>query len=64
MRTNMFGLGIPEVVLIVLAIGVLFFGSSKILDLSRSLGRVSGEFKKSKQDIERELHEGEQEAKS
>lgn len=60
----MFGLGIPEVVLIVLAIGVLFFGSGKILDMSRSLGRVSGEFKKSKQDIERELHEGEQEAKS
>lgn len=58
----MFGLGIPELVLIALALGVLFFGGPKILELSKSLGRASGEFKKGKQDVERELHAGEQEA--
>lgn len=51
----MFGIGIPEIVLIILAIGILFFGGSKIIDLSRSLGRASGEFKKGKLEIEREL---------
>lgn len=55
----MFGLGIPEIVLIVLAAGVLFFGSGKIVELARSLGRASGEFKKGKQDIEKELKAGE-----
>ncbi len=60
----MFGLGIPEIVLIVLAVGVLFFGSGKIVDMARSMGRVSGEFKKGKQDIERELKAGEQEGES
>lgn len=58
----MFGLGIPEVVLIVLAAGVLFFGSKKIVEISRSIGRVSGEFKKGKREVERELREGEKES--
>ena len=48
---------------IVLAVGVLFFGGSKIAEFSRSIGRVSGEFKKGKQDIERELKSGEEETK-
>lgn len=58
----MFGLGIPEIVLIVLAAGVLFFGSGKIVELARSLGRASGEFKKGKQDIEKELKAGDDES--
>jgi len=58
----MFGIGIPEVIIIGLAIAVLFFGGKKALELSRSLGRVTGEFKKGKQDIERELRESEREA--
>lgn len=58
----MFGLGIPEIVLIILALGVLFFGSGKILDIARSLGRFTGEFKKGKGDIERELKTGEESA--
>ncbi len=57
----MFGIGIPELILIALAIGILFFGSKKILELSRSFGRVSGEFKKGKKEIERELKGGEEE---
>ena len=60
----MFGLGIPEIILIALAVGILFFGSKKILDLSRAAGRMSGEFKKGKQDIEKELKMGEEETKS
>ncbi len=55
----MFGLGLPEVVIIALAVAVFFFGGKKIVELSRSMGRVSGEFKKGKMDIERELRESE-----
>jgi len=51
----MFGLGMSEVLIIALVIGILLFGSKKIVEIARSLGRFSGEFKKGKQDIEREL---------
>lgn len=60
----MFGLGIPEIILILLAVGILFFGSKKILELSRSMGRVSGEFKKGRSDIEKEIKEGMSEGES
>ena len=60
----MFGLGIPEIILIALAVGILFFGSKKILEFSRAAGRVSGEFKKGRADIEKELKMGEEETKS
>ena len=51
----MFGLGVPEIILIILAVAVLFFGGSKIIEFARSLGRLSGEFRKGKADVEREL---------
>lgn len=51
----MFGLGLPEIIVILLAIGILLFGGKKIVELARSMGRVSGEFKKGKQEIEKEL---------
>ena len=57
----MFGLGLPEIVLIVLVVGILFFGSKKITDFARSIGHASGEFKKGKKEIE-ELRRGEEEA--
>jgi Sec-independent protein translocase protein TatA len=60
----MFGLGIPEVLVLLLAFGILFFGSSKMLDFSRSIGRLGGEFKKGKLDVERELKQGESDASS
>ena len=55
----MFGLGITEIVIIILAAGIFLFGGKKVVEFSRSLGRVSGEFKKGRQDIEKELKRGE-----
>lgn len=46
--------GALEIALIVVAIIVLF-GASKIPELARSLGKATGEFKKGKHEIEREL---------
>lgn len=51
----MFGLGIPEIIIILLAVGVLLFGSKKIIEVARSMGRFTGEFKKGKRDIEAEI---------
>lgn len=51
----MFGLGLPEMLIILLAIGILLFGGKKIVEVAQSLGRFTGEFKKGKQAIEREL---------
>lgn len=53
----MFGLGLPEVIIIVLVVVVLFFGSGKIIELARSMGRVTGEFKKGRKEVENELKE-------
>lgn len=51
----MFGLGMPEIIIILLGIAILFFGGNKIVELARSMGRVSGEFKKGKQEVAAEL---------
>ena len=56
----MFGLGATELIIILLAIGILLFGSKKVVELARSFGRVSGEFKKGRQDMERELQDAEE----
>ncbi len=54
---NMFGLGLPEVIIIALVVGVLFFGSGRISEFSRSLGRMTGEFRKGRREIEKELND-------
>ena len=47
----MFGLGVPEI-LIIVAVIVLFFGGSKISELARGMGRFTGEFKKGKAEMD------------
>lgn len=53
----MFGLGLPEIIILLLVFVMLFFGNGKIIDLARSLGRFTGEFKKGRVEIEKELRE-------
>lgn len=53
----MFGLGFNEIVLIGLFLVILFYGSDKLIDLARSAGKLTGEYKKSKLAIDKELKE-------
>ena len=60
----MFGLGLPEMAIIGLVVVVFFFGGEKLSELARGLGKFTGEFKKGKADIEREIKKAEKELKS
>jgi len=51
----MFGLGFPELIIIFVVIVVFFFGGEKLSGLAKELGRFTGEFKKGKTEIEREI---------
>jgi len=53
----MFGLGLPEIIIILVAVAILFFGGKKISELGKGLGRFSGEYKKGKMEVEKELKE-------
>jgi len=50
----LFSLGMPEIILIALAI-LLLFGGKKIPELMRGLGKGVSEFKKGVKDIEDEI---------
>jgi TatA/E family protein of Tat protein translocase len=60
----MFGLGLPEVLIILIAVIVFFFGGDKLTELARGLGRFTGEFQKGKAEMEKELKKTEKELKS
>jgi sec-independent protein translocase protein TatA len=44
-----------ETILLVVIVAVILFGSSKIPELARSLGKATGEFKKGQRETELEL---------
>ncbi|MFW9596599.1 MAG: twin-arginine translocase TatA/TatE family subunit [Paludibacter sp.] len=52
----LFALGMPEIILIALAI-LLLFGGKKIPELMRGLGKGVSEFKKGVKDIEESVKE-------
>ncbi|KKQ77878.1 MAG: hypothetical protein A3A96_00625 [Candidatus Zambryskibacteria bacterium RIFCSPLOWO2_01_FULL_39_39] len=51
----MFGLGLPEIVIILVVVVIFFFGGEKIGEIARGLGRFTGEFKKGKTEMEKEI---------
>ena len=59
----MFGLGLPEVAIILVVVVVFFFGGEKMSELARGLGRFTGEFKKGRAEMEREMKKAEKELK-
>lgn len=52
----MFGLGVPELVLI-LVLALIIFGPNKLPEVGSALGRTIKEFKKSTQEVEKEVIE-------
>jgi TatA/E family protein of Tat protein translocase len=59
MQHPIFAIGIPHGSewLIILVLAVLFFGADKLPKLARGLGKSLGEFKKAKEDFEKEVHQ-------
>ena len=57
------GLGGPEIAVIFVVI-LLLFGAKKIPELARGLGKSMGEFKKARDDFEREITRGETDTRS
>ena len=52
----MFGLGIPEL-LIIFVIALIVFGPKKLPDLGRSIGRAMAEFKKASEEFQDSVRE-------
>ncbi len=55
-------IGTTEIILIVLVV-IILFGASKIPELAKSLGKATGEFKKSQRECELELKDVEKSLK-
>lgn len=59
----MFGLGLPEIAIILIVLAIFFFGGEKVLGMARGMGKAMGEFKKGKDEIEQELLDAKKEVK-
>ncbi|OHA80326.1 MAG: hypothetical protein A2675_00600 [Candidatus Yonathbacteria bacterium RIFCSPHIGHO2_01_FULL_51_10] len=59
----MFGLGINEVVIIGIVFLVLFYGAGKMTDIAKSVGRLTGEYKKGKMEVEKEIEKAKKDLK-
>jgi len=57
-------IGVPELLLILVVAGLVFFGEKKIGGFGKALGRFTGEYKKGKMEVEKELDEMKQEISS
>ena len=53
---NIFGLGLPELLLI-LVIGLVFFGPGKLPDVGKAIGKSMREFKTALNDVKPEITE-------
>ena len=53
----MVALNPTDIIVLVIILAVLFFGSTKIPELFRALGRAKGEFKKGELEAEMELNQ-------
>ncbi len=45
----------PELIILVIVIGVLIFGVKKIPELAKTFGKAKGEFEKGKIEVDKEL---------
>ena len=63
MKTTILAFGAPgmQEMIVIFLIVLLLFGAKKIPELARGVGKGMGEFKKAKNDFEREIKEGEKE---
>ena len=60
----MFGLGRPEIVLVVVVFLFSGSGGEKISQIAKSLGKFTGEFQKGKAELEKEVEKTKSELKS
>jgi sec-independent protein translocase protein TatA len=58
MQHPLFAIGLPHGYewLIILVLAVLFFGADKLPKLAKGLGKSLGEFKKAKEEFDKEVH--------